>query len=108
MALVRLTRKQPRIGYAALPETIGWNPPMDIAESATEIMLTAELAGMDQKDIDISIEDGMRIAPTDCGSVEDHGAVREWPVEGSHAADGRGQAHRPQDRDRDISIVTAV
>ena len=92
MALVRLTRKQPRIGYASipastlpafadvenrmsrfidrmwnepftteLPETIGWNPPMDIAETANEIVLTAELAGLDQKDIDISIEDGMLI-----------------------------------------------
>jgi HSP20 family protein len=92
MALVRLTRKQPRLGFASLPtanlpafadvenrmnrfmdrmwnepftaevpETIGWYPPMDIAETDKEIILTAELAGLDRKDIDISVEDGMLI-----------------------------------------------
>ena len=46
---------------AELPETIGWYPPMDVAETDKEIMLTAELAGLDRKDIDISVEDGMLI-----------------------------------------------
>lgn len=41
------------------PEPMGWVPAMDIVESAKELTLTAELPGIDQKDIDLSIEDGM-------------------------------------------------
>lgn len=96
MALVRFTRRQPRINFPALtgptfpsfpafddvenrmsrfferamnepfnnallPEAIGWVPVMDIVETPTELTLTAELPGMDQKDIDVSIEDGVLI-----------------------------------------------
>jgi HSP20 family protein len=44
---------------AILPEAIGWVPAMDIVETPTELILTAELPGMDQKDIDVSVEDGV-------------------------------------------------
>ena len=37
----------------------GWLPPTDITESDLELMLTAELPGLEQKDIEISIQDGM-------------------------------------------------
>lgn len=46
-------------GTLALPETIGWIPAMDVAENAKELTLSAELPGMDQKDIDVSVEDGV-------------------------------------------------
>lgn len=92
MALVRFTRRQPRINFPGLsgaptfptfddvenrmsrfieraftepfngsftPEPMGWVPAMDIVETAKELTLTAELPGIDQKDIDVSIEDGM-------------------------------------------------
>ena len=38
---------------------MAWVPAIDIVESAKEFLLTAELPGMDQKDIDVSVEDGM-------------------------------------------------
>ena len=95
MALVRFTRRQPRVGFpafpasagfpalptfedmdsrmnrfierafgdplafAAAPEALGWVPAMEISESVKELTLTAELPGIDQKDIDVSFEDGM-------------------------------------------------
>lgn len=91
MALVRFTRRQPRVsfpafsgasfpnlddvenrmnrfmervltdpfGAVALPETIGWIPAMDVAETTAELTLTAELPGIDPKDVDVSVEDGV-------------------------------------------------
>jgi HSP20 family protein len=43
----------------ALPETFGWLPAMDVAENAKELTLYAELPGIDQKDVDVSVEDGV-------------------------------------------------
>ena len=92
MALVRFTRRQPRISFPgfsgastlptfddvenrmnrffdraltdpfsmeSFPQPIGWVPATEIVESAEELTLTAELPGMDQKNIDVSIEDGV-------------------------------------------------
>jgi HSP20 family protein len=92
MALVRFTRRQPRInfpgfgattafpsfddvenrmsrfieralnepfGNSLIAEPMAWVPAIDIVESAKEFTLTAELPGIDQKDIDVSVEDGM-------------------------------------------------
>jgi HSP20 family protein len=89
MALVRFTRHQPRINFPAFAgtptfedmesrvrnliegvgtsrfngdlgaETIRWNPATEIAETPTELSLTAELPGMETKDVDISVEDGV-------------------------------------------------
>jgi HSP20 family protein len=91
MALMKLTRHMPRIGFPAMAgttafpafgdvenrmnryfeqmfnqpfgdgftETIDWIPPTEIVEMPTELLLTAELPGMDQKNIDISIQDGV-------------------------------------------------
>ncbi|MGH7615943.1 MAG: Hsp20/alpha crystallin family protein [Gemmatimonadaceae bacterium] len=46
-------------GTVAFPETIGWMPAIDIVENAKELTLTAELPGIDQKDVDVSVEDGV-------------------------------------------------
>jgi HSP20 family protein len=92
MALVRFTRRQPRIafpGFAgpptlptfddvenrmtrffdralsepfstdSFPHVIGWMPATEIIETAEELTLTAEFPGMDQKDIDVSVEEGV-------------------------------------------------
>ena len=44
---------------AALAEPIGWMPAMDLVESPKEFLLTAELPGLDEKNVDVSIEDGV-------------------------------------------------
>lgn len=92
MALVRFTRRQPRIsfpgfaGASTLPtfdevenrmnrffdraltdpfsmesfaQPIGWVPATEIVESPEELTLTAELPGMDEKHVDVSVEDGV-------------------------------------------------
>jgi HSP20 family protein len=92
MALVRFTRRQPRIGFPGFtgagtlptfddvenrmtrfidralndpfsndvfPQAIGWLPATEIIETPEELTLTAELPGMDQKNIDVSVEDGV-------------------------------------------------
>ena len=43
----------------AIPEAIGWIPAMDIVESEKEFTLTAELPGVDEKNVDVSVEDGL-------------------------------------------------
>ena len=43
----------------AFTEPIGWMPAMDIVETAKELTVTAELPGMDQKDVDVSVEHGV-------------------------------------------------
>ena len=43
----------------ALAEPIGWVPAMDIVETPKEFTLTAELPGLDEKNVDVSIEDGV-------------------------------------------------
>lgn len=43
----------------AFPGTIGWVPPTEIAETETELLLTAELPGMEKKNIDISVDEGV-------------------------------------------------
>ena len=42
-----------------LPETLGWLPAMDIVETPKELTLTAELPGMELKDIDVSVDEGV-------------------------------------------------
>jgi HSP20 family protein len=39
-----------------LPQPIAWLPPVEISESPTEMTLTAELAGMDAKDVHIELD----------------------------------------------------
>ena len=46
-------------GAAAFAEPIDWIPAMDIIETPTELTLSAELPGLDQKDVDVSVEDGV-------------------------------------------------
>lgn len=42
-----------------LPQSIGWTPAMDIVETTDNVTLTAELPGLERKDVDISVDDGM-------------------------------------------------
>ena len=42
-----------------LPESIGWVPAMDIVENEKDFMVAAELPGLDEKNVDVSVEDGL-------------------------------------------------
>jgi HSP20 family protein len=44
---------------AFLPEAIGWAPAMDIVETPAEFTLSAELPGLELKDVDVSLEGGV-------------------------------------------------
>ena len=60
----RLNRFMERVmaepfGTAIFPETIGWMPAMDIVETPTEFLASAEMPGIDRKDVDVSIDDGV-------------------------------------------------
>lgn len=41
------------------PEALGWLPAVDIVETPKELMLTAELPGLELKDIDVTVEEGV-------------------------------------------------
>ena len=47
------------LGATLFPEAIGWVPMMDIVETPTELTLSAELPGVDRKDVDVSVDDGV-------------------------------------------------
>ncbi|HTR79178.1 MAG TPA: Hsp20/alpha crystallin family protein [Gemmatimonadaceae bacterium] len=87
MALARFTRRQPRVTTLApsnfqpfedfesrmnrifgralanpvgdAAQVLGWIPATDIVETPEELTLTAELPGMGDKDVDISVQDGV-------------------------------------------------
>ena len=40
-------------------ESVGWTPPCDIYEDGEEIVVRAELAGVEPKDVDIRFENGV-------------------------------------------------
>jgi HSP20 family protein len=40
-------------------ESVGWTPPCDIYEDGEEIVVRAELAGVDPKDVEIRFENGV-------------------------------------------------
>jgi HSP20 family protein len=42
-----------------MPQSIGWVPATDIVETPDALTLTAELPGLERKDVDISVDDGM-------------------------------------------------
>lgn len=42
-----------------IAQPIGWIPPMDIAENEKELVLTAELPGLEKEDVEISVENGV-------------------------------------------------
>jgi HSP20 family protein len=44
--------------FAGLGRGLGW-PQVELAETDKEIRVTAELAGIDEKDVDIQVEDGL-------------------------------------------------
>jgi HSP20 family protein len=41
--------------FRLLAEEAGWEPSLDVSETAKEILVKAELPGMDPKDIDLSV-----------------------------------------------------
>ena len=57
------TATRARKTTSAAPEffaqPMSWLPPTDITENDVELTLTAELPGLEQKDVEISIQDGM-------------------------------------------------
>lgn len=80
MALIRMTRRSTPLGLTRsfvddLPDRIrqmlegtlamepaepmGWVPAMDIVEKDNLLLLTAELPGLEEKDVEINLEDGV-------------------------------------------------
>jgi HSP20 family protein len=43
----------------AQSESRGWSPAVDVSEDESKIVLKADLPDMDEKDVDIHVEDGM-------------------------------------------------
>jgi HSP20 family protein len=46
-------------GAPAASQATDWVPPMSIVETDKEFTISAELPGLDQKDVDVSVEDGL-------------------------------------------------
>lgn len=86
MALVRFSRRPARLAFQSLtglptfedfenrlqkvmdsafadngvaPTPIGWAPAMEITETPTEMLVSAELPGLETKDVDISVDDDL-------------------------------------------------
>ena len=76
-----LATLQPGVRFA---ETF-WRPPADVCESATTIVVTVDLAGIDQDDLDVVlfedalIVEGRRRLPADPGVVYHLAEIRQGP-----------------------------
>jgi len=63
----RMTKEMDRFGNSFLEETLrkiredgtGWFPSLDVSETKKDFVVKAELPGMDLKDIDLSLTNGM-------------------------------------------------
>jgi HSP20 family protein len=76
-----LVALQPGVRFA---ETF-WRPPADVCESASTIVVTVDLAGIDQDDLDVVlfedalIVEGQRRLPVDRGVVYHLAEIRQGP-----------------------------
>lgn len=71
---------------ATLTEPVGWIPAMDIVETAKELTVTAELPGIDQKDIDISVEDGVLTVRGEKNDEREHEDKKVYLYERSYGS----------------------
>lgn len=74
--------------FAALREppefvqTIGWYPPVEVAESEAELTLTAELPGLEPNDIKVEVEgDVLTLRGEKRGMRVEEGKTREYHLE---------------------------
>jgi HSP20 family protein len=98
MAIVRLTNRLPQSLFSDgfledFPDRLrnmfgasmergqpmGWMPAMEIAEDKSALVVTAELPGLDAKDVDISVDDGVLTI-----SGEKHEERKEGTEESEH------------------------
>lgn len=47
------------LGTRRLSQVVGWVPATELTENQDELLLTAELPGLDRKDIDIAVDEGV-------------------------------------------------
>lgn len=81
-----------QIGHLVGTDAPGWTPPVDLYETPTDYVLTAELPGLTRDQIEIHAEDG-RIAIR--GARASDGSCREIPCEQYHRVErGHGRFSR--------------
>jgi HSP20 family protein len=80
-----------QLGQLVGSDAPGWTPPVDLYETSTEFVLTAELAGLTRDQIEIEAEDGRIVIRGERSG----GAGRDIPCEQYHRIErGHGRFSR--------------
>jgi HSP20 family protein len=80
-----------QLGQLVGSDAPGWTPPVDLYETSTEFVLTAELAGLTRNQIEIEAEDGRIVIRGERSG----GAGRDIPCEQYHRIErGHGRFSR--------------
>ncbi|HSJ08934.1 MAG TPA: Hsp20/alpha crystallin family protein [Longimicrobiales bacterium] len=85
-------------------EPIGWFPAVDIVETDTELMLTADLPGMKEEDIDIELNEGVLVVKGEKKEEKEEKEIRYRVVERTWGAFERSFS---LPRSVDIEKITA-
>lgn len=85
------------------PGQAGWTPPVDLHETASEYVLTAELPGIAQSDIEVHVRD-MRLTIAGTRKEQSGGCERYHRVERGHGSFSR-TFHLPHPVD--ATLITA-
>jgi len=81
-----------QLGHLVGTDAPGWTPPVDLYETASEFVLTAELPGLPRDQIEIHAEDSRIVIRGARGAT---GASREIPCEQYHRVErGHGRFSR--------------
>ena len=94
-----------QLGHLVGTDAPGWTPPVDLYETATEFVLTAELPGLTRDQIDIHAED-TRVVIRGARAA---GADREIPCEQYHRVErGHGRFSRAFSLPESIDVDAIV
>ncbi|MDX1918428.1 MAG: Hsp20/alpha crystallin family protein [Candidatus Caenarcaniphilales bacterium] len=91
--LLKKFRNYPRTGFLALPsrddggvEVGSWIPSVDIDETTDEFIIRLELPGVDKKDVNIQVENGMLVIRGEKRSTKENKEVKSHRYECSYGS----------------------
>jgi HSP20 family protein len=73
-------------GWPKMPELGEWEPTLDLSETKDAVIVKAELPGVEQKDIEVSMQDGMLTIKGEKAAEKEEKEKRYHRVERSYGA----------------------
>jgi HSP20 family protein len=94
-----------QLGHLVGTDAPGWTPPVDLYETASDFVLTAELPGLTREQIDIHAEESRIVIR----GARSHGPDRDIPCEQFHRVErGHGRFSRAFSLPEPIDVVAVT